>query len=57
MKRERLSLIVLLIEIVAITMLHSAKNSQPDTDKQSLVKDKATASYQMKANLPLMRLK
>ena len=57
MKRERLSLIVLLLEIAAITMLHSAKNKETETDKQSLAKDKSATTYQLKANLPLARFK
>lgn len=57
MKRERLSLFVLLLEIAAITMLHSAKNNQAGTDKQSLAKGKSAPTYQLKANLPIARLK
>ena len=57
MKRERLSLFVLLLEVAAITMLHSAKNSQTETDKQSLAKDKTAPTYQLKANLPIARFK
>lgn len=57
MKRERLSLFVLLLEIAAITMLHSAKNNQAETDKQSLAKGKSAPTYQLKANLPIARLK
>jgi len=57
MKRERLSLFVLLLEIAAITMLHSAKNSQTETDKQSLAKGKSAVTYQLKANVPIARLK
>ncbi len=60
MKRERLSFFVLLLEIAAITMLHSAKNNQPGVDRQQVAKGKSTTTtvaYQLKANLPFTTLK
>lgn len=40
MKTERISLIILAIEIVAITVLHSAKNN-PVSGRQELAKAKS----------------
>jgi hypothetical protein len=50
MKKERLSFLILFVEIAAIVLLHSAKNHQPEGSK--ILGDKRsahTASYQLKA--------
>lgn len=50
MKKERLSFLILFVEIAAIVLLHSSKNQ--NTEGSNLVGNKktaVTASYQLKA--------
>jgi hypothetical protein len=57
MKKERLSFLILFVEIAAIAFLHSAKNRQ--TEGSKMIGDKktaVTAPYQLKA-LTLTNLK
>ncbi|SEP48872.1 hypothetical protein [Niastella yeongjuensis] len=50
MKKEKLSFLILFVEIAAIVFLHSAKNHQADGRKVLSVKKTAVGtSYQLKA--------
>jgi len=59
MKRESFTLLVLLVEIVAISFLHAAKNERPNQQPAATVvkKQPAQASYQWNNNFTLIRLK
>ncbi|PZR32339.1 MAG: hypothetical protein DI538_19650 [Azospira oryzae] len=61
MKSERFTLFVLLVEIVVIGVLHTAKTSRPQTPTQTAVtteqKPPAQATYQWNNNFTLIRLK
>ena len=57
MKRESFTLIVLLVEIVAISFLHAAKNDTPTTPQSVVKKQPANATYQWNNNFTLIRLK
>lgn len=61
MKSERFTLFVLLVEIVVIGALHSAKTSQLQVSTQTAVtteqKQPAPATYQWNNNFTLIRLK
>ena len=53
MKREKVSLFILVVEIALIAFLHFAKNNKPGSS-ESLTKGKsATTSYQLNAGLPV----
>ena len=56
MKRERLSFLVLVVEIAAIVLLHSAKNKQLTPGKIVNNGQKPGSTYQLQA-LPLTRVK
>jgi len=58
MKREKISLFILVVEIVAISVLHSAKNSQPGAKNQQLTKkNPPAATYQVTPALQLTKLR
>ena len=57
MKRESFTFIVLLVEIVAISFLHAAKNENPTAPQPVVKKQPAQATYQWNNNFTLIRLK
>lgn len=59
MKREKISLFILLLEIVLITMLHSAKSNRAEDQQVQVTKKTgtSTAAYQLPAGLPLKVLR
>jgi hypothetical protein len=64
MKSERFTLFILLVEIVAIGVLHSAKTSRPQSSNSQTAtavsaqkKQPAQATYQWNNNFTLIRLK
>jgi hypothetical protein len=57
MKRESFTFIVLLVEIVAISFLHAAKNESPTAPQSVVKKQPAQATYQWNNNFTLIRLK
>jgi hypothetical protein len=58
MKREKISLFILVVEIVAISVLHSAKTAQPKAQAQQLTKESTTAvMYHITPALHLTRLR
>lgn len=58
MKRESFTLLILLVEIVAISFLHAAKKDNPTTP-QSVVNQQPArgTTYQWNNNFTLIRLK
>jgi hypothetical protein len=57
MKRESFTFLVLLVEIIAISFLHAAKNDKPTTPQSVVKQQPARASYQWNNNFTLIRLK
>jgi hypothetical protein len=58
MKREKISLFILVAEIVVISLLHTAKNTQPKVQNQQLTKDNAvSATYHITPALQLTKLR
>ncbi len=57
MKREKISLFVLVVEIAVIALLHSAKGNQPEGDKQLVKKESNSTMYQLKTNVPVTSIK
>jgi hypothetical protein len=58
MKREKISLFILVAEIVAISLLHSAKNAPPSAPNQQLTKgNSATVTYPLTPALQLTKLR
>jgi hypothetical protein len=57
MKRESFTFIVLLVEIVAISFVHAAKNESPTAPQSVVKKQPAQATYQWNNNFTLIRLK
>ena len=57
MKKEKLSFLILFVEVAAIVFLHSAKNHQTDSNKMLSAKKSVVGSpYQLKA-LTLTKVK
>ena len=48
MKRERISLFVLVVEIALIVFLHSARKAENDADRQLVKGQTTTQTYQLK---------
>jgi len=57
MKREKISLFILVVEIALITLLHSAKTNQPGSQQQLVKKDTNTPVYQLNATTPVTTIK
>gem|GEM_PF-1244946 len=58
MKREKISLFILVAEIIAISLLHTAKNSQPQSQNQTITKDNTAAvTYPVTPAIHLTKLK
>lgn len=48
MKRERISLFVLVVEIALIVFLHSARKAENESERQLVKGQTTTQSYQLK---------
>jgi hypothetical protein len=59
MKREKISLFILVVEIVLISLLHSAKsNTQPGIQNQQLTKKNSTnATFEVTPALQLTKMR
>jgi hypothetical protein len=58
MKREKISLFILVAEIVVISLLHTAKNNQPKAQNQQITKDNTvTATFHITPALQLTKFK
>ena len=53
MKRERISLFVLVIEIALIAFLHSAKKAENEYERQLVKGQTTTQTYQLKTPAPV----
>jgi hypothetical protein len=58
MKREKISLFILVAEIVAISLLHSAKNAEPKVQNQQITKENTVkATYHLTPAFQLSKLR
>ena len=56
MKREKISLFILVVEIAVIALLHSAKNDKTVVEDLAS-KNAASTTYQLKTNVPVSIIK
>jgi len=55
MKREKISLFVLFVEIALIAFLHSAKRAENDAERQLVKAQTTTKSYQLNTPAPVAK--
>ena len=57
MKREKISLFILVVEIAVIVFLHSAKNDTSGTGDHITKSKTVATSYQLSAGVPVTTIK